>query len=707
MSRRSPHWLALITSTLLALATLPPEGLTANSSWLSLPPTAAPSEPILQAAGVYEVVARHSGKCMDVSDVSPTDGARLQQWSCHGGANQQWRIEPAAGGFFRLVAQHSGKCLDVTDWSIEDGVQLQQWACTDGENQQWTLQAAADGYVSVISRHSDRVLDVNGASQEDGAALVQNSLHGGANQQWLLRPAGGAQQPPPASGPSTADVVRFLEQATFGPTPALISHVKEVGFDRFLDEQFNATASSYPTLPLYPTTRDAATCPSNSACQRDNYTMYPLQNRFYVNALYGDDQLRQRLAFALHQIIVVSGVEITQPSWMAPYLQLLDRDAFGNFRQLLYEISRNPAMGNYLDINGNTRTRPNENYGREVLQLFSIGTVLLNSDGTPRIGADGLPIPSYTQGTVNSFARVFTGWRLAPAPVPGVPNYLDPMVPNEPQHDVGEKALLNGTVLPAGQSTMQDLDDAVDNIFSHPNVGPFIGRQLIQHLVTSNPSPAYVARVSAAFDGGVSGTRGDLRAVVKAILLDPEARGDRKTDPAYGRLRHPAQFVAGVLRAFNARSADRQAESDGYLNPQSSAMGMDVFRPPSVFSYFSPAGTIPGSGGVRGPEFAIFTTSTSVRRINFVNTMVFSRIGVSTNAPSGTSIDVSGLLPLAGRPPELVAALDQLLMHDSMSAEMRDTVAKAVGTVAGSNPLKRVRTAVYLVLTSSQYQVEK
>jgi uncharacterized protein (DUF1800 family) len=164
-----------------------------------------------------------------------------------------------------------------------------------------------------------------------------------------------------------------------------VEHVRTVGFEAFLDEQFAEAASGYPTLPLYPTTRDTTTCPNNSACQRDNYTMYPLQKRFFVNALYGQDQLRQRVAFALHQIIVVSGVDITQPSWMTPYLQILDRNAFGNYRQLLFEITLNPAMGNYLDVNGNTRTRPNENYARELLQLFSIGTVRLNVDGTQQL----------------------------------------------------------------------------------------------------------------------------------------------------------------------------------------------------------------------------------------------------------------------------------------------------------------------------------
>jgi hypothetical protein len=513
-----------------------------------------------------------------------------------------------------------------------------------------------------------------------------------------------SSSPPPAT---PGDIVRFLEQSTFGPTPGLIAHVQNVGFETFLEEQFNAPISSYPTLPLYPTTRDLTACPNNSTCQRDNYTMYPLQNRFFVNALYGPDQLRQRVALALHQIVVVSGVDVNQPSWMAPYLQLLDRNAFGNFRQLLFEISLSPAMGRYLDISGNTRTNPNENYAREILQLFSIGTVLLNPDGTQQIDGNGQPIPAYTQTDVNNFSRVFTGWRLAAAPAAGVPNYIDNMTANQAQHDIGEKTLLNGAVLPAGQTALQDLNGAIDNIFNHPNVGPFISKHLIQHLVTSNPSSAYVARTTAVFNDNGSGQRGDLRALVRAILLDEEARGDIKTDPVYGRLRNPAQFVANILRAFNARGANGTGQSDGYLNPRISPMGMDLFRPQSVFSYFAPGTVVPGTSGVRGPEFGILSTSTALQRANFVNTIVFSTIPVSANAPTGTSIDLSPLQALAGNPAELVEYLNQLLMHGAMPDTMRQSVIHVVSAVSATNTLKRARTAVYLVATSSQYQVER
>lgn len=506
---------------------------------------------------------------------------------------------------------------------------------------------------------------------------------------------------------STADIVRFLDQSTWGPTPALIQRVRDVGFEGFIDEQFNLPSSGYPELPLYPSTRDTVACPNGSTCARDNYSMYLLQNRFFLNGLYGEDQLRQRVAFALHQILVVSGLDVNLPSWMTPYLTLLDRSAFGNYRQLLYEMTLNPAMGSYLDVNGNTRTRPNENYAREVLQLFSIGTFVLNQDGTQQLDGAGQPKATYTQTDVDNFARVFTGWRFAPPPATGVPNYIDPMVANEPQHDVLAKTLLQGQVLPAGRTTAQDLNDAINNIFNHPNVGPFISKQLIQHLVTSNPSPAYVARIASVFNGGGTGARGDMKSVVRAILLDPEARGDYRPEPSYGRLRHPAGFILSILRALGARSADGLTQSDGVLNPQSAALGMDVFRPPSVFSYFSPFNGVPGGGGLRGPEFGLLSTSTALARINFVNTIVFSRINVSTNAPNGTSLDFAPLLPLAPGVLGMIDLLDELLMHGSMSAEMRNSITSAVRAVPPSNPLLRARTAAYLVLSSSQYQVER
>jgi hypothetical protein len=226
--------------------------------------------------------------------------------------------------------------------------------------------------------------------------------------------------------------------------------------------------------------------------------------------------------------------------------------------------------------------------------------------------------------------------------------------------------------------------------------------------VTSNPSPAYIQRVSMAFDDNGSGVRGDLRAVVQAILLDPEARGDAKADLNYGRLKEPVQFIAQLLRALNARSANGAAQSDGYLSPQSSQMGQDLLRPVSVFSYYPADFLVPGTTDLAGPEFGILSATTTLRRANFVNTMVFNGgIGTSTNAPNGTSLDLSKLQSLAGNPQSLVTELNRILLHGGMSAQMQASVVTAVSAVTSTNTLLRTQQALYLVATSSQFQVQR
>ena len=377
--------------------------------------------------------------------------------------------------------------------------------------------------------------------------------------------------------PSPADTIRFLEQSTFGPTSDLIAHIQQISFEAFLDEQAAAPMTNYPDLPFWPQTRPTS-CTGD--CQRDNYTLYPLQRHFFANALFGQDQLRQRVAFALGQILVTSAVDVPLPSWMRGYQQLLYAEAFGNFRQLLYDVTLNPTMGRFLDMLNNrcqTRTppdvnvcrnglksQPNENYAREILQLFSIGTFVLNQDGTRALDGSGNPISTYDQKTVEEFARVFTGWVLAPA-LPGppevggtVPNYRDPMVLHkdsqgrEDYHDRGPKTLLNGAQLPGGQAADQELNAAIDNIADHPNVAPFISKQLIQHLVTSNPSTAYVQRIASVFVATrTSATQ--LFEVVRAILLDPEARGDSK-DPPWLRITASCVSRYNSSPTFCARS---------------------------------------------------------------------------------------------------------------------------------------------------------
>lgn len=604
-----------------------------------------------------------------------------------------------------------------------------------------------EGLKQVIVRLSDDMGDA-------GDLLVRINLHGMASNRVRISVGhvgggipddpGSVPMPAPATPPAptptptpnqyaaatstNADTVRLLEQATWGPTTAEVARVRALGFRAFLNEQFAAPVSGYPSMPLYPTDQ-AQGCPTGSSanCSRDNYSMYPLQVKFFQNALAtspGSDQLRQRVAFALHQVFVVSGRDINFPAWMAYYLQILDRNAFGNFRNILQEITLNPGMGEFLNMRGNVRTNPNENYAREILQLFSIGVDELNLDGTPKLDAQGKRIPSYSQDTINNFARVFTGWNLAAnkqTVINGVSlnvfNYQDPMiVARETNHDTASKQLLNGVSLPPNQLAANDLNVALDNIFNHPNTGPFIGKQLIQHLVTSNPSPAYVERVARVFNNdcdalypdNCTNARGDLKAVVRAILLDPEARGDLKTDPKYGKLREPVQLLTNVLRAFNATS-------DGVLANRSSGgdlpanLDQPLFLPATVFSYYSPTYEVPGTT-LLGPSFEILSTSTSLRRANTVNQLLYTGILAGTNNPTGTQLDYTALNALAANPAQLLDALDALLMHNTLSANARTTITTAINSIPVTDAnfaRKRVQAAAYLIAASHQYQVQK
>ncbi len=519
----------------------------------------------------------------------------------------------------------------------------------------------------------------------------------------------------------SGDRIRFLEQATFGPTVAIDERLRRIGLRTWLAEQFELPYPSannpYPNLPLMPV-NIPDTC--DGTCRRDIYTMYQLQNWFYKEAFYGEPQLRHRVAWALSQIWVVSGVDTQQASWMVAYHQQISKNAFGNYRTLMKDVTLNAAMGNYLDMIRSTRNNPNENFAREILQLFSIGLFMLNQDGTLQLDQNNQPIPTYDQNTVNNFTKVFTGWglcenaALCPNRTQGSPNYKDPLLLNQNNHDITAKTLLSypnavNTNIPANMNGNSEIELALDNIFYHPNVGPFVSKQLIQHLVMSDPSPAYVGRVAAVFNDNGTGTRGDLKAVVKAILLDPEARGNIKTDPNYGKLREPVQFVTNFLKHFNVRSANLTQQSDGVVNGLTAPLAQDVFRAPTVFNYYSPDYVIPGTS-LLGPEFGIMTTGTAITRTNVINLMTFSRINVSANAPLGTSIDLSEMIALSQADStgnRLVDTLNQRMMHGAMPAEMRNTIMTAVQAVASSNPTLRAQTAIYLIATSSQFQIQR
>jgi uncharacterized protein (DUF1800 family) len=545
------------------------------------------------------------------------------------------------------------------------------------------------------------------------------------------------------------DGIRFLEQVTWGPTDSDLSHLRSIGMQAYLIEQFNTSPvfpsvqSDYPATPLYPINQPS---PCDATCVRDNYSLYPLQKQFFTNALTQPDQFRQRVAFAFHQLIVVGGQPLNnnETSWYAPYLQTVDRNAFGNFRTMLYEITLNPGMGEYLNMRGNSvvnqaNPTPNENYAREIMQLFSIGTDVLNQDGTPVLDAQGNRIPSYDQATIANLARVFTGWDLAPNKTTNingvdtaVTNYLDPMMlnGNRNRYDIGQKTLLTDInhatplVLPAcancttGSSAQQlansqaykanELNLAIDNLFNHPNTGPYLCTQLIHQLVSSNPSPAYVGRCSAAFANNGSGVRGDLKAVLTNILLDPEARGDVKTDPSYGHLREPVVLMTHLLRTFNATSDGVLASTPfSYTND----LGQNLFNPPTVFSYYPADYGLPGTN-LFGPEFGLLDTSTTYKRANFVNTLFLANSGngiaiSNPNRPFGTKVTYATYQALAANPQQLVDALDTRMMHGTMSQAMKTNIVAAVTALSSGDPAGRTRTAIYLIATSSQFQVER
>lgn len=612
-----------------------------------------------------------------------------------------------------------------------------------------------DGIYMVVLRLNDLM------SSNLGDVLVRLNLHGMASNRVRVgigQIGGGpaddsAPNPAPATPPGAAtpltlaqyqqqfsgpgslalaagtDGVRFLEQATWGPTDSDLAHLRSIGMQAYLNEQFSAPDTGYPAQPLYPPIIGTG-CPTGSAtCVRDNYTMYPLQTQMIKNAVSGPDQLRQRIAFALHQFMVVSGTGVNnEASWMQPYLQTLDSEAFGNFRQILNDVTLNPGMGTYLDMVNNSRAGPNENYAREIMQLFSIGVDKLNADGTPVLDGQGNRVPSYDQNDITSLARVFTGWTLngnitwAVDGSTSVPNYIDPMRLNpvsSNSYDLNAKTfttLAGGFVMPAcsncttlANSTAYktaELKFAMDTLFNHQNAGPYVCTQLIHQMVTSNPAPAYVGRCSAAFANNGLGVRGDMKAVITAILLDPEARGDVKTDPKYGHLREPVLLATNMLRWFNA-STDGNLTTSGTPEGLLVNMGMDLFNPPTVFSYYPSDYGLPGAP-LFGPEFGILNSQTTFLRANFINSLFLSNSGSglpvsNPDRPTGTQFNISLFTSMTSS--ALVDALDTRLMHNTTSSSMKSSLLTNLGNISSGS--LRAQTAIYLYATSSQFQVER
>ncbi len=494
------------------------------------------------------------------------------------------------------------------------------------------------------------------------------------------------------STPGSAQVTpvvaaRFLEQASWGPTATTISQVQQSGLQAYLQQQFNAPVSTYTT-------------------PADTDKIDFVQNQFFVNAINGQDQLRQRVSFALSEIIVISGVgkNIKHPSAFSLWMNMLQNDAFGNFFNIINDVTLSPSMGSYLNMAENDgcskNCRPNENYGRELLQLFTIGLYQLNQDGTPAL-QNGNLVPTYSQDTIAGFGKLFTGWSYPPKPGQvaqffTTPYYSGPMLPYQKRYSTASKLLLNNVTIQPNGNIQTDITSGLQNVFSHPNVAPFICKQLILKLVTSNPSPAYVSRCSQTFTNDGAGVSGNMQAVVSEILLDSEARrGDDPTQvqASDGHLREPLLHVMASLRALNATT-------DGVnLNNYGSGMLQGPLLPPSVFNFYPPDYQVPGTG-LFGPEFDILNANTTINRINFINDLIYGSVGANTKT------DISQYVNVAGNVTNLLNLINANIMHGQMPSDMFSTLSTTLSSPAFTTPTMTAQAALYLTLSSSQFQME-
>ena len=549
---------------------------------------------------------------------------------------------------------------------------------------------------------------------------------------------------------SRSEAARFLTQSTFGPTSASIDRVMAIGYSRWIDEQLALPPTSHRA---FWDTQDAAVKAANPTNTSATIGADGIYNSFWRQAVAGDDQLRQRMAFALSQIFVISlqdsGVS-GQPRAVAHYLDMLGEKGLGNYRDLLESVSLHPMMGTYLTSMRNRKADPrtgrvpDENYAREVMQLFSIGLQELNPDGTPK-AVNGAPKETYGPADIAGLAKVFTGWSWACGDLSNgcfsngsVNNVSDPerwtkpMVGYPQYHATEEKNFLGTTIAAQGTADpAASLKTALDALYNHPNVGPFIGKQLIQRFVTSSPSPGSVAAAAAAFNNNGSGVRGDMKAVLKAVLLHPEARvvSDRS-----GKIREPILRLSALLRAFGYAS-DSGNYRVGNTDNTGSSLGQTALRSPTVFNFYRPGYVAPGTqaaaAGLVAPEMALAHETSAAGYVNYIRDGVGSGFGASASVVvNGNTVtrrdlqpDFSAELALADRnpPTELVQLVNEKLMGGEMPDALKNEIVTAVGAITvpalnstGSNQSSidtakrnRVNATVFLTMVSPEFQVQK
>ncbi len=486
-------------------------------------------------------------------------------------------------------------------------------------------------------------------------------------------PVPGSVGQAPAPDMAQVAAARFLEQATFGPTAAEIANVKTNGVNAWLNAQFTAPVSPMPVAA----------------------DLNSLRRNWYVNMATGQDQLRQRMIFALSQIFVVSADKNPYANEMQPWLTTLSNHALGNFNSLLREMTLNPSMGKYLDLGNSIMPSPNENYAREVMQLFTIGPVMLNQDGSVQLDNYGNPIPSYNQATIVDMSRALSGWTYTGASqvYTNWENFTGPLQPRDSYHNKLAKTIVGGINLPAGQTTLQDYDAVMTALFNHPNTPPFIATRLIRAFTTSNPSPAYIKRVADVFAGFTGGTRGDLQATLRAILTDPEARQDVPST-TQGHLKDPMMQSIGLMRAMNATVIDPSNMFWDYF-----LLGQELLNAPSVFNFYSPMTRLPGSPQNFGPEFQIYAPSLAISRANLMYVLLAGQYN------GMVTFDISAYKAVAGNP----AALIDLVNANLLQGRMSDTTRQAIGTslFATSDLTQRALTALYLTAISAEFAVHQ
>jgi uncharacterized protein (DUF1800 family) len=546
---------------------------------------------------------------------------------------------------------------------------------------------------------------------------------------------------PPNFVPSPQDASRFLAEATFGATDADIRHLSKIGYAAWFNEQFSAPPT--PHVPAVEQSLMLNNPPCNAGDVKCNAALFVqnnsdetyLQQSFWQQTIAGNDQLRQRVKYALTEMMVIASTNpavANMPRGMANYYDVLGADSFGNFRQLLEDVTLNPMMGQFLSMLGNDKgdaTRdPDENYAREVMQLFTIGLYQLNPDGTQKLDSLGHPIPTFSNLDVMGLAKVFTGfsWNASGTPAwsncciyvgPGIGEDLLPMTSYPNHHSTDEKDFLGVTIAASpNPDPVGDLKIGLDTLFNHPNLPPFVCQQLIQHLVTSNPSPAYVARVAAVFQDNGQGVRGDMKAVIQAILMDPEARDSASAanNPQYGKVREALIRYTEWARAFTAQSRNG-AYNLGSTEDRIFALGEMSLRSPSVFNWFAPGYVPPATSlsaaGLLAPEMQMTDVSTVVGYLNYMQ----SAIGSTTKSGPDLFSNYSAELALAATPNQLVDRINLLLMAGEMDSTLQSQVLSAVNAISipssGQNAinaalLARVETAIYLTMASPSYAAQ-